>query len=156
MRSNLKPISDKQKKQPDVCPNVHVYFITKADCSACLKFKSSGEMDKIINYLVNKTTTSTHDMHTIKNDSWVPQEVKDNIAWAPMMIVQIGTDDGNRYGIFNGKISSSGQVTRNNKYEWHKFESAVRWLCDTIPKRYCNDNNICVDSIAYTTNPFYS
>lgn len=150
---SLRPITNEEQA---VCPNVHVYFITKTNCPACVKFKKSGEMDKIIKYLVGKTTTSTHDISAIRNESWVPQEIKDNLMWAPMVIVQIGTDEGNQYGVFNGTISDEGLLTRHNKYKWNQFEAVVQWLCDTIPKRYCNDNNICIDETAYTTNPFYA
>ena len=150
---SLRPIVNNQLQ--DICPNVHVYIITKSNCPACVKFKSGGELDKILNYLKGKTTTSVHDASMMANDSRLPQEIKDNIMWAPMIVVQISGENGNQYGIFNGEIKADGTVIRQVKYPWNRFDSTITWLCDTIPKQYCNDNNICLDSAAYTKNPFY-
>lgn len=151
---SLRPITTSNDA---VCPNVHVYFIMKDKCGACNTFKSSGEYANIVQYLDGKTTYSTHDAATLKNDMTVPVEVKDNIQWVPMIICKIATEGGNQYGIMNGTITPEGSIVRESKYEWNKYHSIRQWLCDTIPKKYCNDNNICVGTNnVYTKNPFYA
>lgn len=151
---SLKPITSTDDA---VCPNVHVYFIMKPNCGACNKFKTNGEYDAIIKYLDGKTTQSTHNADTIKQDSMVPDEVKQNISWVPLIMCKIATEDGNQYGVMNGQILANGTIKRQDKYPWNKCESIRQWLCDTIPKRYCNDNNICIGTNqVYTKNPFYA
>ena len=151
---NLSPISNNGDQS--VCPNVHVYFILKDHCSACEKFKSNGELNNILSYLKGKMTTSVHNLSTIDSDMTVPEEIKHNIKWIPLIICEIRTDGGSQFGVMNGRITSSGTIESDVKYTWNKADSIAQWLCDVVPKQYCGDRNICIDGDrVLTQNPFY-